>query len=527
MKAGEIAHSVSRGVFYLTIERVAALLSGTVYFAVILRSLGPTKYGIITLALSFTALATIATGNFEAYLERFAAEFRAREAFATLRRAHLLALALKLGLGFVAACLMLVLAPLLARQFHTPELTALMPSLSLMVAFDGLATTGRSSLYGMQRFRAVCALSVGFHVLKTVLVWALWFTHQGLPALALGLALLAVAQGIVSTAVPLWLLRHARDATPAAAEESSVRGLLPTVVRYCLPLMGARVTYQTGQNLGKVVLGKLVDSAQLGYFSFAFQTVERLVELVYTMPSSLLPSLTHLVTGSERERMRDIFDQAFRLIQVTACVLAFAVFAFAREVTFFMGSPLFAPAVPILRILALVPIARTAQQPLAMLFQAVRRPGALLTLALLKFGTELSCYFTLVPMLGAMGAGWANLAGEVVSYAIALVLITRILPEGARDRLRMVGVALAATLPLVVLALVLDRPSHPGWSLAARIALVPVGVAVLFTLELVQRYDLEKLAALPLSADWMRRPRDIFVALAGRLVHALAPRRAS
>ena len=43
------------------------------------------------------------------------------------------------------------------------------------------------------------------------------------------------------------------------------------------------------------MLGKLLDATSLGYFSFAFQTIERFVELVYPLPSALLPSLTHLV----------------------------------------------------------------------------------------------------------------------------------------------------------------------------------------------------------------------------------------
>src|SRR6185436_2234610 len=46
MKPGEIAHAVSRGVFYLAIEKVVALVSGTLYFALLLRWMGPTKYGI-------------------------------------------------------------------------------------------------------------------------------------------------------------------------------------------------------------------------------------------------------------------------------------------------------------------------------------------------------------------------------------------------------------------------------------------------------------------------------------------------
>ena len=524
MKSGEIAHSVSRGAFYLAIEKIAALLSGTAYFALLLRWLGPTKYGIMTLALSFAGLATMATGNFEMYLERYAAEYQSRQAFGTLRRAHLMALGLKLGLGVLAAALMLGMAPVLARQFHTPELAMLMPLLTIMVAFDGLATTGRAALYGMQRFRSVSVVAIAFHVIKTLMVGALWFTRQGLPALAIGLALLTVAQGAVNTLLPLWILRRATDVAPET-EVASTRGLLRSILRYCTPLLGARVTFLSGQNLGKVVLGKLFDSAQLGYFSFAFQTMERFVEVVNTLPASLLPSLTHLVARGERDRLRHVFDQSFRLIQVTGCLLSVGVFIFAREITLLVGSPLFEPAVPLLRVMALVPIARTAQQPLTMLYQALRRPSTVFGLALVKFVAEFSCYFTLVPALGMMGAGWANLVGAVASYAVALALLARAMPEDVNERRRVVERALALSGALLVLGWALDRGAPFGWSFVARLALIPLAIAALFMTSLVRRYDLEKLAALRLRSAWMRGPRDGFVAAGSWLERILAPRR--
>src|SRR5262249_23312187 len=120
--------------------------------------------------------------------------------------------------------------------------------------------------------------------------------------------------------------------------------------------------------------------AQLGFFSFAFQTVERFVEVAHTLPAALLPSLTKLVATGERERLRWVFDQAFRLIQAGACALSLGLFIFAPELTRWVGSPMFIPAVPLLRIMALVPLARTAQQPFTMLFQALRLPGIVLTL---------------------------------------------------------------------------------------------------------------------------------------------------
>lgn len=528
MKPGEIARSVSRGAFYLAVEKVAALVSGTLYFALLLRWMGPTKYGIITLGLSLVGLASMATGNFEMYLERYAAEHDAQGRLLTLRRAHRLALGLKLGLGALIGLVLVALTPLLARQFATPELAIVLPVLALIVACDGLSTTGRAVLYGLQRFRLICAIAVTFHVAKTVMVGVLWGLREGLPELALGLAVLTALQGLAQTLIPLWLLRRARDAgdTGGRAAAPATRGAtLRAMAAYCMPLYGARAAFLSGQNLSKVVLGKLFGVSDLGYFSFAFQTVERFVELVNTLPLALLPSLTRLVVNRERERLRWVFDQAFRLIQVAAAALSLTVFLFAPELTRWVGSPLFAPAVPLLRIMALVPLARTAQQPFTMVFQALRLPGTVLVLALVKFAIEFGCYFTLVPVLRLPGAGWANLAGAVLSFVGAHLALRRTVPEGGGERARASLLALALVLPFAGLGLAVDAALVGAPAFGLKLLLMPAALLAAFALGLVTPYDLEKVSSLPLSAVWMRRTRDLAVAAGERLARAVAVRR--
>ena len=533
MKRGEIARHVTRGAFFLAVEKTAALLSGMLYFALLLRWLGPTNYGMLTLALAIAGLAGISTGNFEVFLERYAAEYQARGRNDLLHRAHAIALGVKVGLSLLASALLLALSPLLAEQFKMPQLAVLLPILTVLVATDGFATTGRSLLFGLQRYEWVSGLSLLFHLTKVLLVGSLWWAKQGLVSLAFGLSALAVVQAVLM-ATSAWVLarRAAPPGTGVAADPDAngtgvhERPLLRQMFAYCLPLLGARAAFLSGQNLGKVLLAKVLDATQLGYYTFAFQTIERFVELAYTVPSSLLPSLTHLVAREERERLGYIFDQAFRLVQVAACTLAWAVFAFAPELTLWVGSPLFLPSTNMLRVLALVPIARTAQQPLTMLFQATRQPGSVLTLALIKLGVELSCYFLIVPRLGGMGASWANLAGAVAAYAGALWFTARLLPETASERTGVVLRALLVTVPMLLLAWSLSTPSVSGaLSVIARASLVMPGIVGLFALRLVTRYDLEKLSALQIRSPFARRARDFVVRAADPMARVFEARR--
>ena len=531
MRRGEIARHVTRGTFFLAIEKTAALVSGMLYFALLLRWLGPTNYGMITLALAITGLATISTGNFEVYLERYAAEYQARGRLDLLHRAHALAVSIKVGLGLLASLGVLVLTPMLAVQFKMSELTVLLPILAVMVATDGLATTGRSLLFGLQRYEWVSGLSLVFHLGKTVMVGLLWWNRQGLVSLASGLAGLAVLQAVLFSIAAAVLARHVvarpgESELPPPVDSEADGPLLRQMFRYCLPLLGARAAFLSGQNLGKLLLAKVLDVTQLGYFTFAFQTIERFVELVHTLPSSLLPSLTHLVAMEERERLGYVFDQAFRLVQVAACMVAWTVFAFAPELTLWVGSPMFLPSTGMLRVLALVPIVRTAQQPLTMLFQAMRRPGIVLTLAMLKLGVELAAYFLIVPRMGGFGAAWANLAGATVSFVMGLLFTSLLLPESTAARTQVVVRSLLLTGPMLLLAWL---PAHGGQpsllSFTARLALLVPATVSLFALGLVTRYDLEKLSALDLRFTAVRQMRDVLVNGADRLARVFEPRR--
>jgi O-antigen/teichoic acid export membrane protein len=514
LKRGEVAENVSRGAFYLTLERVAGLVSGLIYFALLLRWLGPTKYGVMAIALSFTGIATLATGNFEVFFERYAAEYQARGWLGTLKRALRLALALKLALGIAGAVLVAVLAAPLAAQFDAPDLDVLLPWFGLLIAFDGLSTTGRATLFGLQRFRALFVCSVSFHVAKTLLAGLLWLTRQGLLEFAIGLVALALLQGLALWVTALWTLRQARD---TVGGEEPPRDLLRTMLGYAMPLFGARTVFTAGQNLGKIILGKFFTATSIGYFSFAFQIIERFVDLAQTVPMALLPSMTHLVARGERLRLREIFDQAFRLIQVAACAISLFVFMFAHEITLWVASPLFEPAVPIVRIMALVPMVRTAQQPLAMLFQALGMPGAVLRLALLKFTAEFGSYLVFLPLMGVAGAAMANVFGAVVAYASAHILLNRTFPEGGGERVAAAFTNLAWLAAAMALSLAASELIGGVPGLALRVALLPAALLAVFGLRQVTRYDLHKAASVPVRHGKIEHVRDLVVRAGDRL----------
>jgi peptidoglycan biosynthesis protein MviN/MurJ (putative lipid II flippase) len=139
-----------------------------------------------------------------------------------------------------------------------------------------------------------------------------------------------------------------------------------------------------------------------------------------------------------------------------------------------------------------------------MLFQALRRPGTVLTLSLVKFVTEFGAYFLLVIPLGVIGAAWANLAGAVVAFVVAMALLARMIPEGASERVRTGLVALVLLLSLLAITLLGELFFHGVSLVLFHLALLlPAGVGM-FAVGLVRREDLAKLAEVQLERPWTR-----------------------
>ncbi len=527
----QMLKNVGRGSFYLTLESLTVVVSGLLYSIVVLRWLGPGWFGILSLALSIVGLASVATGNFELYLERHAAEFETRGQYLRLLRAHLWALALKAVLGFLAGWALLRLAPWIEAQYGFEKLGLLVSLLVSLVVFDGFGATGRATLYGLQQYTWIAALALLQHSLKLVAVVTLWQTGRGPTALALTIAGLAVLQGALSGGIAFavaWkrTATARRDGTDHSPEETP-REILADIFRYCLPLLGARAAFISGQNLSRVVLGKFFPAEALGLFSFAFQTVERFVGLVYAIPSSLLPSLTQLVARGEPERLRRLLDKSFRLVATLACALSFFVFVFAEELTRLLGGERYLPAVGLLRILALVPWVRTAHQPLTMGFYALRKTGTVLALAIAKFLTEMGSYFLLIPVLGLAGAAWANLAGAVVAFAGAHAAMTGTLADGGSHRRTVMLKTGLLVLTGSLTALLLHAMAW-DWRLVFALKLVtmvPAFVLGVVLLDLVTRDDLARAQAVDLRIPWMSAVRDRAVALALAADQAIGRRR--
>ena len=165
-------------------------------------------------------------------------------------------------LGALFTLIGLMLAPLVARFYHEPQVTALFSVLALSFVVSGFGATQRSLLFRAMDFRSLeLRLMVAGFVGAGIGI-ALAAAGAG-PWALVGMA---VAEGIVSTLL-LWIFSPWRPR--AAFSFESLRSFGPFGGRFA----GAGVFTALSQNVDNVLVGRYLGPTSLGLYTLAYSVI--------------------------------------------------------------------------------------------------------------------------------------------------------------------------------------------------------------------------------------------------------------
>lgn len=188
------------------------------------------------------------------------------------------------------------------------------------------------------------------------------------------------------------------------------------LLRRAWPFALAAVLATLQTRLGIILLERLTDTAQAGYFTVAGRFVEaaRLLPMAYF--NALLPALAAL--ASEPARLRATFGRALVLLVGFGGVAGFGGLLLADPVMMLAFGPAFAPAVPVLQLALWGLIPALLRGGLTLYWYAQGREVYVNRVLALAVIVQLGCGFWLVPRWGALGAALAALVAEGVGAAL-------------------------------------------------------------------------------------------------------------
>lgn len=400
----------------LNIKWSAASLSGReglrlVFALALARLIGPHNYGIVGLGLIYIAF-------LEVFLEQgFLATLIQRPDLSSKETGTVFVASLVTSV--LAAAFTFFAAPVVARFFQTPQLTAVLRILAFTLVLRGLAIVPQALVMRGMTFRLLAVAEI---------TAALSGGVSGVVTATLGGAYWSlVVQAIVFDAVVLGVLVAARGLPRPKFSWQALREMWVFSIR----MLGGSLFSYGSRNADNFLIGRVLGATQLGYYALAYRVMMLPVQnLGIAITRVALPSFSLL--QNDRARLRGQVLAGTRLVALAAAPLAGAVVALAPIAIPSLFGPSWRPAVLPMQILAITGFMQATLALLPQIIIACGRPGLYLRYALLNG----------IVIVGSFVAGlpW-GVTGVAAAYTAANLLLAPVLVIVAG---RLVGLELRA-----------------------------------------------------------------------------------
>jgi O-antigen/teichoic acid export membrane protein len=421
---GSSLHWVPRALAYSFANSLISRL-GTVGIGIALaRLLGPEEFG--TYAVAFVALVAILSFNELGVSLAVVRWTGYPEGIAPTVTTLSLASSATLALG------MFFIAPSFTAAMGEPDATRVVQVLGLTVIFSGAVATPAAF---MQRdFRQGTRL-----IIEQVGVWTGAVTSLVLALAGKGAMSLAIGRltGSLLSAILFVLL------SPVRYRIGWDRTLVVPLLKFGLPLAGASVIVFAMGYTDQLVVGRLLGPVALGFYALAYNLSSWPVSM-FSLPLRNVAPPTFARLQDEPAKMASIFTLVARLLMVLTLPVCFVIAGAARSVVLFVYGGDWAPAAPILSIMAVLSALKVFFELTYDYLVVLRATGRVLML-------QVASVVVLIPALvvGATLEGTVGVAAGQVIVCAVLVLPLYLL------QLRRFGVAIrpiaqGLRLPVVV-----------------------------------------------------------------------------
>ena len=451
----------TQGVRWNGASMLAATLLQLIQTAVLARLLPPSEFGLMGLVLVATGFAQALSdfGLGSAIIYRQTSDGKQ---LSSLFWANALG-----GVGIfliAAAC-----APLAASIYGEPVLARLLPASALAFLVAPMGQPLAAILQRDLRFQRLFACEIlGSAGGAAVAVFSAW---------KLGNAFALVWGQLASTilrSAALWMLAGWRPSARLRLED------LRPHLSFGLYQTGQRLVNFLAQNLDKLIIGRLLGTSALGYYTVAYQLMVRPMLLLNPVVTRVAFPVFARMAGDVR-RLKEGYLEMIRLVAFVMLPLYLSMFAASGPLIRTMLGAAWMPAEPVFRALVLLGLIQCLGNPLDSLLLALGKAKLAFWFNVLALGL----YAVAIPLgshFGLAGIAYAMLAAcGLVMVPADLWLrwaLARMTPgEYAKAWLPFLGMGLAAAALVSGLA-----PFLAGWPDAAALGTLALAGASVFLL---------------------------------------------
>ena len=510
-KGREAGLTIARNSLWMMVDSLAAIVASFYCSIAVARNLGPDVMGQFNFILYFaTVLKMFTEVAIPATVRKFAAEFIGREDYVMLRTVISAALRLQTKLAGAGAAVGLVIV---FSTFHvdhrvvaTLAVLSIFPSLLLSIPSGALWATGD--------LRHIVLSSLAGALVNVTGVTASLLGGWGLVGLTASLLL----SRFVDCAMRFLFFRLQYARLPGEARPGPLDSALRArMIRFAAHQAVLGLIYGLLFDRMEVFfLKSLAPTREIAFFSISFTVVLYLLQIPMNLAGSASVNVW-VQQGRAPEQAARTTATATWFVMLLAAPMLFGMAAVSAPLLHLLYGARYAPAIPVLTVLAPFGLAFAASQPAQYLLVAAERQRFYIAwLGLAGLIDVLGCVL-LIPAHGALGAAFAKGAAEVIGavgfLAYLLVRFKVKLPLWRMAKLLAVCIAMSGLVRLT-----------GAWlpSLLALLVGIPLGAAIfgvltrwLRCLDSADRDRLRKLDRLiPMRA------RGSYLAMVDFLAHA-------
>jgi PST family polysaccharide transporter len=402
---------------------------------VLARLLGPHDFGLVAIMLALIGFAPmfIDLGMSDASAQR--------ASISRIEVSTLFWLNLLIGVGLAVA--LAASGGLIARAFGEPSLAYIALTLSVTFVMMALSTQHYALMRRAMQFRRIAIIDISANIVGSVISVALALSGWGFWALVAKPILVSLL-----TAAGAWIGCRWIPGKP------QITPIVKELVRFGLGVTGFTMTDYLARSADRIAMGFFLGAGPLGYFQNAFT--------IYSNLLSILSDPLHNIAVSGLSKLQHSADELKRSWAGALSALSFfsgpafaAMAVIAHDVVIVLMGEKWAPAGPLLCILAIRGIADCIERTLGWVHVAVGRPDRWM-----RWGA-----FSAVCQLIALAIGLPfGVTGVAITYTVtmfalfvpALAYAGRPVGIGVKDVLRATAPQTIAALVAVVAGLLIQ-----------------------------------------------------------------------
>lgn len=310
------------------------------------------------------------------------------------------------AVGVSLACVTAVLAPVMARFYGDPRITAPVAMLGLSFIFSGFSTQHTALLSRQLRFQTLETIGVASQFAGGVAMLGSAYFGAGYWAMVLNVLTMRVVEAFLVLAASRW--------RPSRPRRAAGAGGVGAMLRFGRDMSGFNVVNYLYHNLDNILIGRYCSAVDLGLYVKAYGLLRLpIMQIQDPMSTVVVPALSRL--QDDDVRYRSYFLKATTAVVIVSMPLVALTAISSREILLLLLGERWLGAVPIFQ--ALIPAAflGTTDMIAGWVFLSLGRTDLLLRLGTVKLLVVAAAFVCGLP---------GGPVGVAAAYSVAYCLLS-------------------------------------------------------------------------------------------------------